>query len=254
LDIGSGKIKKSEMGGIKHHLLDVANPRSVFSVTRYRKLALAAIKRILKEGDIPIICGGTGFYIQAVVDGIVIPEVKPNWALRKKLEKLSTEKLFLMLQKLDPHRAQNIESKNPRRLIRAIEIVKTTKNPVPEITKDPLPYDTLFIGVKIDKNKLKRLIAIRTGKRLKSGMVAETRRLRKNGLSWKKLENFGLEYRACAQFLQKKITAPEMAERIKREDEQYAKRQMTWFSRDTRINWLTPKIALSRAKKFAKNN
>ena len=115
-----------------------------------------------------------------------------------------------------------------------------------------MPYDTLFIGVKIEKNKLKRLIAIRTDNRIKSGMVAETRRLRKIGLSWKKLESFGLEYRATAQFLQKKTSRQEMIDDINKEDAQYAKRQMTWFSRDARINWAAPKAALRLAKKFCK--
>lgn len=132
MDIGSGKITKKEMKGVKHHLLDVARPRSTFTVTRYRNLALKAIKKIQRENQIPILCGGTGFYIQAVVDGIVIPEVKPDRALREKLEKMSAEKLYSILEKIDPRRAQTIEKQNPRRLIRAIEIVKTTKNRFPK--------------------------------------------------------------------------------------------------------------------------
>jgi len=253
MNIGSGKITKKEMMDVKHHLLDVASPRSTFTVTRYRELALKAIKKIQKENNIPILCGGTGFYIQAVVDGIIIPEVKPDWSLRKKLDKMPVEKLYAMLKRLDPKRAQSIESKNPRRLIRAIEIVKTTKKPVPEIEKHPLPYDVLFLGISIEKKKLAKLISRRTDTRLRTGMVTEVRNLRKNGLSWKKLENFGLEYRAVANFLQKKITRQELFETIKKEDSQYAKRQMTWFKRDTRINWTTPGKALALAKKFAAN-
>jgi tRNA dimethylallyltransferase len=204
MDIGSGKITKKEMAGIPHHLLDVASPRSIFTVTRYRKMALTAIKKIQKSGKIPIICGGTGFYIQAIIDGIVIPEVKPDWTLRKKLETLSVEKLFAMLKKMDPRRAATIESKNPRRLIRAIEIVKTTKKPVPDIKKNPLPYKILVLGVKKTEKELKKSIILRTQKRLMTGMIAETHKLRKSGLSWKKLESFGMEYRATAEFLQKK--------------------------------------------------
>lgn len=250
LDIASGKVTKKEMGGIKHHLLDVASPRATFTVTRYRDLALKAIKKIQNEGQTPILCGGTGFYIRAIVDGIIIPEVKPDWTLRKKLEKLTPEKLYAMLQKLDPRRAQTIEKQNPRRLIRAIEIVKTTKEPVPEIQKNPLPHEMLVLGLKIDQNKLRRLIAARTQKRLKMGMVAEVKRLRQSGLSWKKLENFGLEYRAIAHFLQKKISRQEMVDTINKEDFQYAKRQMTWFKRDNRIIWTSPKNALALSQKF----
>jgi len=251
MDIGSGKITKKEMRGVPHHLLDVASPRSVFTVTRYRKLALDAIKKIQNSGKIPILCGGTGFYIRAVIDGIVIPEVKPNWDLRKKLEKLPVEKLFELLKKIDPRRAATIESKNPRRLVRAIEIVKTTKKPVPEIGKNPLSYEILVLGVKKNERDLKKLIALRTEKRLKSGMVEETRKLKKSGLSWRKLEGFGLEYRATAQYLQKKISRNEMIENIKKEDWQYAKRQLTWFVRDTRVKWIKDKKhALSLSKKY----
>ncbi|MFZ3074531.1 MAG: tRNA (adenosine(37)-N6)-dimethylallyltransferase MiaA [Minisyncoccales bacterium] len=251
MDIGSGKITKKEMAGIRHHLLDVAAPRSVFTVTRYRKLALAAIKKIQKSDKIPILCGGTGFYVQSVIDGIVIPEVKPDWKLRKNLERKTVAELFAILKKLDPRRARTIESKNPRRLIRAIEIVKTTKKPVPELKKQPLPYPILIIGIKKSETELKKLIAKRTEKRLKAGMTGEVKKLKESGLSWNKLESFGLEYRACAQFLQKKITRTEMIENIKKEDWQYAKRQIMWFKRDARVRWIKNKTqATALAKKY----
>lgn len=251
MDIGSGKISKKEMKGVAHHLLDVASPKSVFTVTRYRKLAAAAIKKIQKAGKIPILCGGTGFYVQAVVDGIIIPEVKPNWKLRQKLEKLSADKLFAILKKIDPNRAGNIESQNPRRLIRAIEIVKATKKPVPELKKEPLPYKILTLGMKKNEKTLKRLIDRRTQKRLKAGMVAEVKRLRAKRISWQKIESFGMEYRAVAQFLQKKINREKMVEIIKKEDWQYAKRQITWFKKDPRIRWIKTKPqALALAKKY----
>ncbi len=251
MNIGSGKITKKEMAGIPHYLLDVASPRSVFTVTRYRKLALAAVKKIQGSGGVPIICGGTGFYIQSVVDGTIIPEVKPDWKLRRQLEKIPAGKLFAMLKKLDPDRAKTIEAQNPRRLIRAIEIVKTTKKPVPELKKQPLPYKILMIGVKKSDKELKKLIKIRTQKRLAAGMVKEIQKLKNSGLSWKKIEDFGLEYRAGAQFLQKKITRQQMVETIEKEDWQYAKRQTTWFNRDKRVRWIkTPAQALKLAKDY----
>lgn len=251
MDIGSGKITKKEMMGIKHHLLSVASPRSTFTVTRYRDLALKALAKIQKIGQIPILCGGTGFYIQAVVDGIVIPEVKPDWELRKKLEKIPCGKLYAILKKMDPRRAQTIEKRNPRRLIRAIEIVKITKKPVPAVQKKPLPCEILVLGVKKNEKELKTLISARTERRLKKGMIAETKRLRQSGISWRKIESFGLEYRAAAQFLQKKITREQMSENIKKGDWQYAKRQMTWFKRDPRVCWVkNQNQALSLAKKF----
>ena len=121
MNIGAGKVTKKEMGKIPHHLLDVANPKTRFSVAQYQKLALKTIKNIQNKNKVPILVGGTGFYIQSIVDGIVIPEVKPDWKLRKKLEKLTNEQLFKRLKKLDPKRAKLIDKKNPRRLVRALE-------------------------------------------------------------------------------------------------------------------------------------
>ncbi|MDP2362412.1 MAG: tRNA (adenosine(37)-N6)-dimethylallyltransferase MiaA, partial [Ignavibacteria bacterium] len=135
MDIGTGKITKKEMRGIPHYLLDIASPKRRFSVAQYRKLVIKAINKIFNKGKIPILCGGTGFYIQAVVDGIIIPEVKPDWRLRSDLEQLSTEELFNRLKKLDPKRAKTIDKNNRRRLIRALEIVIKTKKPVPAFKK-----------------------------------------------------------------------------------------------------------------------
>ncbi|KKQ77018.1 MAG: tRNA delta(2)-isopentenylpyrophosphate transferase [Parcubacteria group bacterium GW2011_GWC1_38_6] len=185
LDIGSGKITQKEMMDIPHHLLSIASPKRKFTVAQYKKLAIKAINKIIKRNKIPIICGGTGFYIQAIVDGISIPEVKPDWKLRKKLEKEKTSNLFLKLKKLDPKRARTIDSKNKRRLIRAIEIVLTTKRPVQESQKNPLPHKILIFGIKKDKNQLKKLIKTRLKKRLKLGMIAEVKNLRKQGCKTK---------------------------------------------------------------------
>jgi len=253
MDIGSGKITNKEMTGIPHHLLDVASPSRKFTVSQYRKLGLKAIKTILEKEKIPIICGGTGFYIQALIDGIVIPEVAPDWKLRKKLEKKSPAELLKMLKKLDPQRTKTIEQKNPRRLIRAIEIVMKTKKPVPLLKTNPLPYPTLFIGIKKPQKELNKNIKKRLLKRLRQGMINEVKRLRNGaqsrserakassttGISWKRLEEFGLEYRWIAKFLQKKIEYKEMMERLQKDIEHYSKRQMTWFKRDSRIHWVS---------------
>ena len=238
MDIGTGKITKKEMKSIPHYLLDVASPKRRFTVVQHRKLALKAINKIHKKGKIPILCGGTGFYIQAVVDGIVIPEVPPDWKLRKKLEKKSVEELYKISKKLDPNRAKTIEKKNKRRLIRALEIVIKTKKPVPGLKKNPLPYPVLMLGIKKEKKELKKLIKKRFLKWLKIGLIAEVKKLRKSGLSWKKIEDFGIHYRVIAQYLQKKLNYQEMIENSIIELQNYAKRQMTWFKRDRRINWI----------------
>lgn len=251
MDIGSGKITKKEMMGIPHHLLDVSSPKTNFSVSRYQRLAKKSIERIFKNGRNPILCGGSGFYVQAVTDGIIIPKVKPDWRLRKILGKKNSDSLFKMLRKLDPKRAKNIDKKNPRRIIRAIEIVKKTKRPVSVLKSNPPDYPILILGIKKSKEELKKKIKNRLKKRLRSGMVAEVKNLKKSGLSWKRLEEFGLEYRWVSRYLQRKISHKEMAEKLQKDIEHFAKRQMTWFSRDKKIVWIkNRKEAKKKAKIF----
>ena len=238
MDIGTAKVTKREMKGIPHYLLDVASPKRHFTVAQYRKLALKAIEKIQRKKKIPILCGGTWFYIQAVVDGILIPEVKPDWKLRKKLEKKTKKELYQILKKLDHRRGKTIEKENPRRLIRAIEIVLKTKKPIPPFKKEPLPYPVLMIGIKKTKKELERKIEKRFFQWLKRGLIKEVKNLRKTGLSFKKIEDFGIHYRVIAQYLQNKIGKKEMIEKAIREIKNYAKKQMAWFKRDKRIKWI----------------
>ena len=128
MNIGTGKITKKEMRGIPHHLLSVASPKKTFDVVQWKEKADKAIADIIQRGKMPIICGGTGLYIKALVENVAYPDVPPDWKLRKTLERKTTHQLFATLQKLDPLRAQTIDPRNPRRLIRAIEIVKHTGN------------------------------------------------------------------------------------------------------------------------------
>ena len=252
LDIGSGKVTKLEMKGIPHHLLDVANPKRVFTVSQYQKLAQAKIKDIWARGKTPIICGGTGLYIRAAVDGIVFPEVPPNLKLRKELEKKGVEELFNILKKLDKERASNIDAKNPRRLIRAIEIV-TVLGKVPKLKANKLKAESLFIGLQPKDEILKKKIKLRLAKRLeakgKDNLITEVKKLKKEGLSWQRLEALGLEYKYVALFLQNKLTQEQMIDLIEKESWQYAKRQLTWWKGDKRVNWLyNPKLYYQQSK------
>lgn len=253
MNIGTGKITKQEMANIPHHLLDMASPSRRFTVVQYKKLAQAAIKKIQAKNKLPIICGGTGFYIRALIDDLPIPQVKPNLKLRAKLERKSAIELFNELKKLDPRRAAEIDRHNPRRLVRALEIVMTTGQPVlplssviPDLMRNPGPgsriksgmTNALFLGIKKSRLELARRIKKRLQKRLKQGMLAEVKKLRAQGLSWKRLDSFGLEYRWLAKYLQNKISYAEMAERLQKDIEHFAKRQMAWFGKDPRIHWV----------------
>jgi tRNA dimethylallyltransferase len=241
LNIGTGKITKKEMGGIKHYLLDVASPKRRFTASDFVNLTNSAIAEIVKSGKLPIVCGGTGFYIDALLGDKQIPEVPPNEKLRKQLGKKSVEKLFEILKKIDPERAKNIDSKNPRRLIRAIEICKALGR-VPKPRAESLElknrkYEALKIGIKIEEKELKRRISKRIEKWFKIGLLKEVSNLHKKGLSWKRMGEIGLEYKIVSLFLQNKISKPEMVARMQTETYQYAKRQMTWFKKDKSIIW-----------------
>jgi tRNA dimethylallyltransferase len=229
MDIGTGKITKKEMRGIPHYLLDVASPKKRFSVIEYRKLAIKAINKIFRKRKIPILCGGTGFYIQAVVDGIIIPEVRPDWKLRKKLEKKSVEELYQILKKLDPQRAETIDNKNKRRLIRALEIIIKTKKAVPQLKKNPLPYPILIIGIKKSKQELKKIIKKRVEKMFKIGLEKEVKNLVKKHGWIPPFQTIG--YQEWKDFFERKINKEEVKQLITQRTAQFAKRQITWFKK-----------------------
>lgn len=235
LNLGTGKVTKKEMAGVKHHLLDVADPKKKFTVVDFKDNAQKAITKIHARGRLPILCGGTGFYIQAVIDNLIFPDVPPNSALRLKLGKLSTEKVFGKLVKLDPAYAKKVDKNNKVKIIRAIEIAETLGE-VPKLTTKNI-YKTLQIGIKTPDDVLKQKISKRLLERLKKGMIREVANLHKQGLSWKRMNELGLEYRNIALYLQKKLSRKEMIQKLNTEIWHYARRQKTWFRRDTRITW-----------------
>ena len=241
MDIGTGKVTKDEQALIPHHLLDVASPKRTYNVTHFVRDAKRAIADIQKRGKTPIICGGTGFWIQALIEDSPFPAVKPNLALRKKLEKFSAEELFGQLKKVDLVRAKSIDAQNKVRLIRALEICEALGTvPVP-ISHKLSANSCLIIALNPSQEILYRNISVRLDKRLEQGMVAEVEALRSSGLSWKRLESFGLEYKYVALLLQKKITLDEMKERLEFEIRHYAKRQLTWlrrFEKSHPLHWV----------------
>lgn len=250
LDIGTGKVTKRETRGVPHYCLDIANPSRALSVTQWRTHAQRAIKDIAGRGKVPIIAGGTGFYIDALVYGLDFPAVKPNATLRKTLEKKTQPELLEMLKKLDPVRAKNIEQKNPRRLIRAIEVA-TALGKVPTLPKKKALYDVTWIGINPEEKILKEKIHARLLARMRQGMVAEVKQLRtpasgSRGISWNRLDALGLEYRYLSRYLRGMISKDEMLVELERAICQYARRQMTWFKRNKNIRWFTsPALALA---------
>ncbi len=237
LTIGTEKISVEEMSGVPHHCIDIASPRRSFSVEQWRRHAQHAIASCFKRGSIPIVAGGTGLYIDALLYGIEFPSVKPDMAVRRELEKMPAATLYATLQKLDPERARTIEKENPRRLIRAIEIARALGK-VPTLThKNPL-YDVTWIGINPPFPLLEERIATRLDEALKKGLVAETRMLRDTlGLSWKRINELGMEYRVCAQYVRGELPESELRDTLIREVRRYAKRQLTWLKRYKEVTW-----------------
>lgn len=248
LDIGTGKdissnFKKDgyyEFEGIKIWGYDLAGPKDDFSVSQFVTFARAKIAEIHKKGNLPILVGGTGLYIKAVVDGIATVEIPKNVALRKNLSAKETGELFEMLAQLDPIKAGSLnasDKKNPRRLIRAIEIAtwRLEFGAGPQKTK---PYkEVLFIGLSVPKEALFKKIEGRVDARLKAGIEKEISSLLKKGVDWEDQSMSSLGYRQFRSYFEEKGTKKEAIEDWKREERKYAKRQITWFKKDSRINW-----------------
>lgn len=238
MNIGTGKITKKEMGGIKHYMIDIVSPKTNYNVAKFKKAVDKIIPEIIKRGKVPIICGGTGFWIKTIVDNVKFPKVKPNKELRNKLRNKSALQLFKELNKLDPERAKSIDKNNKVRLIRAIEIAEELGR-VPTNNSRLTTYNFLQIGIVVSKDKLYQNIKKRLEARFKQGMIKEVKDLHdKYKLSWKKIQSFGLGYYWIPLYLQNKLSKKELFEKICQAEKDYAKRQMTWFRKDKRIKWV----------------
>lgn len=241
LDIGSGKITHEEMHSVPHHLLNVANPTEEYSAERFVTDGRAALEGIWRRGHTPIICGGTGFYIDALIGKIRLSEVPPDPLLRKNLKNKTVEELFAILKEKDPQYATKIDKHNPVRLIRAIEIVEKL-GAVPKNSTGIL-YETLTIGLTLPDEILKQKIHTRLHARMASGMMEEIKKLHGEGLTYERMEALGLEYRFGAYVLQGKLDESEMLKQLETAIWHYAKRQKTWFKKDKNIVWIDPRDA-----------
>ncbi len=236
LNLGSGKVTPDEMRGIQHHMLDVADPKDIYTVSEYVAGGRAALEEILRRKKLPIIVGGSFFYVDALLGKVTLPEVAPNYELRTQLEEISTGELYALLEKNDSRRALTVDKENRRRIIRALEIsAELGAVPLPQSES---PFTTLTLGIEISKSTLHENIHKRLMERLGDGMVEEVKRLHEEGLSYERLDALGLEYRYIGSYLEGKISYEEMVTTLETKSRQFARRQMTWLKRDQSIVWV----------------
>ncbi len=272
MDIGTAKPTSAEIKAIKHYLIDIKNPDEDYTVAEFKKDAVGAINKIIKKGKVPILVGGTGLYIKAVTDNLEIPSVKPNPTLRKKLgseiKEDGLESVYLKLLELDPEAAHIVDGKNPRRVIRALEIAITTKKPFSaQRKKGEQLFDALKIGIKLSDAELQKRISERTDKIIKKGLLGEVKKLVKK-YGERQIAFDAIGYREIIQYLksvegQRKFTSSlrksahnlkEVVEMIKKNTWNFSKRQMTWFKKDKEIKWTRKESdVLKLADKFLSN-
>ena len=240
LDLGSGKISPAEAITVKHHLIDVAEVSEYYSLAQYQQAAYRAIDSISGAGKTPFLVGGTGLYISSIVEGYQLVDVPPNEALRAELESLPVAQLVERLEQADPEGARHIDKCNPRRMIRAIEIARAGHGHTSARQRAPR-YECLQLGLTWPRQILEARIEKRLRARLASGMIEEVAGLRTQGVSDLRLEKLGLEYRYISRYLQGKMgTIDDLCRQLAIAIRQFAKEQLTWFKRDSRILWLDP--------------
>lgn len=246
MDIGSAKIKKEEMDGVPHYLIDVLDPEEEFNVTVFQKMAKEAVEEIYSHGHIPIVAGGTGFYIQALLYDIDFTENGEDTSIRMELEKLGQERgaefLHNLLRDIDPDSADEIHENNMKRVIRAIEYYRQTGERISEHNKrerqKKSPYDFLYYVVNTDRTRLYERIDRRVDLMLEQGLVEEVMHLKDMGLTRDMVSMQGLGYKEILDYLQGIYTLEEAIYILKRDTRHFAKRQITWFKRERDVRWL----------------
>lgn len=246
MDIGSAKIKPEEMGGIPHHLIDILEPEEEFNVCLFEKLALEAMEQIYERGHIPVVVGGTGFYIQALLYQIDFTEEETDTAYRDKLWQLGEEKgnhyLHELLRKVDPESAEEIHENNRKRVIRALEFYENSGKPISTHNKEQRQktsaYNSCYFVLTNDRKKLYERIESRVDQMLSKGLVDEVRTLKERGCNASMVSMQGLGYKEILEYLDGRCSLLEAVEKIKKETRHFAKRQLTWFRREKDVIWL----------------
>ena len=235
---------------IKQHMIDIAEPYEIISMAKYKTKALKCIKQIQAKNKLPFLVGGTGLYISAIVNNLQIPKAKPNPVLRKRLNEKSLEDLQKIIKTLDPETAEVIEIKNKRRLIRALEVkLSTGKSFQAQQKKGKAFFNTLQIGIKIEKQKLYKRIDKRVNNMIDQGLAHEVELLLKK-YSPNLPSMSGIGYKEIREYLNRKITLAQAINLIKTHTRQYARRQIQWFKRDKGIKWIKN---YNQAEKLVKN-
>lgn len=246
MDIGSAKISTSEMEGIPHHLIDVLEPEEEFNVVRFQQLARAALEEIYAHGHIPIVVGGTGFYIQALLYDIDFTEHESDPAYRKELEDFAeeygAEALHALLAERDPKAAQEIHANNIKRVIRALEFYHQTgmlisKHNERERAKTS-PYQFIYFVLTDDRELLYHRIEERIDQMLADGLIEEVQKLQERGCTRDMVSMQGLGYKEILAYLEGECTLEEAVYTLKRDTRHFAKRQLTWFRRERDVIWV----------------
>lgn len=247
MNIGSAKITEQEKEGVPHFLIDELDPAEEFNIVVFQKLAHRYMEEIYSRGHIPILTGGTGFYIQSVLYGIEFDEHETDYAYRQELEefekKYGAEALHERLKKVDERSAEIIHANNVKRVIRALEYYKQTKEPISKHNmaqhEKESPYCFTYFVLNRNREELYRRIDQRVDLMIERGLVEEVRGLLERGYSRNLVSMQGLGYKEIAASLDGEMTLGEAVEKIKRETRHFAKRQITWFKREKDVTWIT---------------
>ncbi|MEK7084287.1 MAG: tRNA (adenosine(37)-N6)-dimethylallyltransferase MiaA [Patescibacteria group bacterium] len=233
-----GKRKTYVVEGVPHALIDFLDPGKQFTVAEFREAAIAAINGMVERGKVPFVIGGTGLYIQALVDNYQIPRVAPNRKLRKSLEGKNLKELVVLLSSIDPETVKYIDTNNVRRVIRALEVcILTGKSFLEQQKKGEPMYQFLELGIRIPREHLYERIEQRVEAMLSQGLVEEVEFLLRQKYSWGLPSMSGIGYRQFQEYSEGKISLEKAVERLKRDTRHFARRQMTWFRRDAKIEW-----------------
>lgn len=246
MDIGSAKVTPEEMDGVRHHLIDVLDPEEEFNVARFQAMAKEALEGIYERGHIPIIAGGTGFYIQALLYDIDFKENEDDSTIRQELERIGREQgseyLHQMLAEIDPESASLIHANNRKRVIRAIEYYRMTGQRISEHNKEERekesPYDFYYYVLTCDRSLLYERIDRRVDQMMEAGLVNEVKHLKELGCHRGMVSMQGLGYKEILDYLDGRCSLEEAVYIIKRETRHFAKRQLTWFKRERDVRWL----------------